>query len=103
MKCTYTACDGSEHDTQAEADAVSCKPDKPRFPDCDGKLHDTKAEADAVSCDTPTVAPPDDPLYTACDGTLHHSQEEADAIQCRGEETDELCEQDPFAAGCDQF
>ena len=103
VKCTYTACDGSEHDTQAEADAVSCKPDKPRFPDCDGKLHDTKAEADAVSCDTPTVAPPDDPLYTACDGTLHHSQEEADAIQCRGEETDELCEQDPFAAGCDQF
>ena len=96
----YTACDGSKHSTQAEADAVKCT-----YTDCKGNTHDSQAKADAVRCDAPpAVQPPDDdPKYTACDGTLHHSQEEADAIKCRGEETDELCDLDPFAAGCDQF
>ena len=55
-----------------------------------------------MSCET-APPPQDDPQYTACDGTLHYSQEDADAIPCYGEETNELCEQDPFAAGCDQF
>ena len=80
--------------------------DELKYIACDGSEHKTQSAADAVSCDPPAAAPPppaDDPKYTACDGTLHHSQEEADAIPCRGEETDELCELDPFAAGCDQF
>ena len=101
----YEACDGTMHPTQAAADAVRCKPPPPiEYFDCKGDPHDSQAEADAVSCAPPPPPPPPNyPKYTACDGTLHHSQEEADAIKCRGEETDELCELDTFAAGCDAF
>ena len=75
-----------------------------RFLDCNDDPHDTQAAADAVSCDPPTLTPPqDDPQYAACDGTLHWSQADADSIPCYAEETDELCESDPFAAGCDSF
>ena len=102
----FEACDGTWHSTQAAADAVDCSPppppEPPKYPDCNGELHDSKAAADAVSCYSPPP-PDDDPQYTACDGTLHYSQEDADAIPCYAEETDELCEQDPFAAGCDSF
>ncbi len=102
---TYEACDGSMHSSQAAADAVSCtQPPEVEYFDCKGGKHSTQAAADAVSCDPPTIdRPQDDPQYTACDGTLHWSQADADAIDCYAEETDELCEQDPFAAGCDSF
>ena len=103
---TYEACDGSMHSSQAAADAVNCKPKPPevRYFDCKGKPHDDQDAANAVNCDRPKIdRPQDDPQYTACDGTLHWSQSEADAIDCYAEETNELCEQDPFAAGCDQF
>ena len=118
----YTACDGSKHASQTDADAVVCTPkfracnnrlyDSQAEADavtctytaCDGSTHNTKAKAEAVSCDPPKIdRPQDDPQYTACDGTLHWSQADADAIDCYAEETNELCEQDPFAAGCDQF
>ena len=100
---TYTACDGTLHDTQDAADAVNCDPQQ--YPACDGTLHNTQAAADAVDCDPPQMSDPvDDPQYTACDGTLHHSQDDADAIDCYAEEPGDVnCEDDPFAAGCDQF
>ena len=94
------------HSTQAAANAVSCDPppQQQEYFDCNGDPHDSQSAADAVNCDPPAIAPPqDDPQYTACDGTLHWSQADADAIDCYAEETDELCEQDPFAAGCDNF
>ena len=99
---TYTACDGTLHDTQDAADAVSCDP---QFIDCNGDTHNSQDAADAVNCDPPQSSDPvDDPQYTACDGTLHHSQEEADAIDCYAEEPGDVdCDLDPFAAGCDQF
>ena len=61
---TFTACDGSPHDTQEAADAVTC------FTACDGSLHHTQQAADAVTC------------FTACDGSLHHTQQAADAVLC---------------------
>ena len=45
---TFTACDGSLHDTQEAADAVTCPP--PTFTACDGSLHHTQQAADAVLC-----------------------------------------------------
>ncbi len=46
----FQACDKSWHDTQAEADAVSCEPE---YTACDGSLHDTQADAVAVDCSLP--------------------------------------------------
>ena len=43
----YYDCAGGEHDTQAEADAVSCST---TYTACDGSIHSTQAAANAVDC-----------------------------------------------------
>ena len=43
----YYDCKGDQHDTQAEADAVSCNP---TYTACDGSIHSTQAAANAVDC-----------------------------------------------------
>ena len=84
------ACDGSEHASQAAANAVDCAP--PVFTACDGSEHASQAAADAVSCTNPT------PETTCIDGEVRDG--EYDSLYY---DTDDWCSGDgpPLEYGVD--